>query len=303
MKHLSKRKPLVSVIMPVYNAGDYLVEAIDSIVRQTYQNLELIIVDDASTDNSWKIIRRFKKRYPRKIKTIRLQKNLNRGGDACANLAFQKARGEYIARMDADDISDPQRIEKQVRYMETNKDVIVLGTQAFVINKEGKITGEKLEPVSNDQIRENYFIYHPMIHPSVMIRKSLLPNKPNKENLYRIRYSANNDLLTFFELMQYGRFANLSEKLIYYRIHEKNDSLVNPKEKFFNTLKIRIFAWQHLDYDPTLKAVLTNILQLLVISFMPSRAITFLYMLWRGVAKPADYLTKLKLVFNYSYSQ
>jgi len=140
MRKINKQ-PLVSVIMPVYNAGDFLRPAIKSILKQTYKNFELIIIDDASTDNSWAIIKDFKTKNPRKIITIKLKRNLNKGGDACANVGYRKAKGEFVARMDADDISDPKRLEKQVDYLLKNKDIFMVGTQAWVIDKKGEIIG------------------------------------------------------------------------------------------------------------------------------------------------------------------
>lgn len=283
--------------MPVYNAGYFLVDALDSIVNQTYKNFEVIIIDDASRDGSANIITWYKKRYPKKIRFIKLKRNANRGGDACANIGFARAKGKYIARMDADDIADQRRLEKQVAYLEKHNDVILLGTQAYVINKNGQIIGEKNEPTDHETIKRNYFIYHPIIHPSVMIRKNMLPHT---RYLYKIQYSANNDLLTFFKLLSYGKFANLPEKLMCYRIHGHNDSLVNPKEKFMNTLKIRFYAWKHFGHEPDFQAVLVNILQFAVVMTMPSSVITFLYMFWRGVAKPHFSFLNFRLTADYS---
>lgn len=282
------RNPLVSVIMPVFNAESYLVESIESIIRQTYSNFELIIVDDASTDSSRKIIRKYHRFNKDKIRPVYLTQNQNNGGDACANYGFALSRGKYIARMDADDVSHLERLEKQVAFMEKHKDVIVCGTQGYVIDKFGRINGQKLEPTSNEVIRKNYFIFHPMIHPTVMIRKNMLPKRGF---LYRIKYCANNDLLTFFELLNYGKFANLEEKLIYYRIHGQNDSLVEPKKKFLNTIKIRMYAVRHFGYRPTVMAVLNNIMQLAVIALLPSSLISTLYLLWRGLIKPRDLIS------------
>ncbi|MBI2612148.1 glycosyltransferase family 2 protein [Candidatus Gottesmanbacteria bacterium] len=281
MKNIDKTKPLVSVIMPVFNAEKYLRAAIESILSQTYRNFEFIIVDDASTDSSWEIIRSFKKKNPKMIRAISLKKNLNNGGDACANEGFKMAKGKYIARMDADDIAHPKRLERQVLYMEKNKDIILLGTQAYVIDKDGRVIGNKSEPLEHEAIVSNYFIFHPIIHPSVMIRRSLLPKR---KSLYTIKYNANNDLLTFFKLLRFGRFANLSEKLHYYRIHGKNDSLINPKEKFFNTIRIRLYAWRNLAYKPTPKAIFYNLAQLMITLLFPSSFITSLYMWWRGLS-------------------
>lgn len=298
MKKINLRNnPLVSVIMPVYNAGEFLREAIDSILAQTFKDFEFIIVDDASTDYSWEIIKWFKNQHPKKIRVIRLTKNRNNGGDACANEGYKLARGKFIARMDADDIAHPKRLEKQVKYLQGHQNVILLGTQAYVINRDGNITGEKREPTNHTEIENDYFKYHPIIHPSVIIRRSLLPKR---NYLYKIKYNANNDLLTFFELLNYGKFANLPEKLLYYRIHGGNDSLVDPKRKFANTFKIRMQAWRELGYKPTPVAVALTFIQLLISSTMPEKVITFLYMTWRGLSKPQSVLKAPRFATAYS---
>lgn len=144
--------PLVSVIMPVYNAGGFLVEAIESILHQTYRKFEFIIVDDCSTDGSWKVISRYQRRYPKVIKAIRMKKQLNKGGDASANTAYRMTRGAFIARMDADDIAHPERLEKQVKFLHDNPDVLMVGSQAHVINKSGEVVGDKTVPTSHEEI-------------------------------------------------------------------------------------------------------------------------------------------------------
>jgi glycosyltransferase involved in cell wall biosynthesis len=137
-------KPLVSVVMPVYNAEAYLKDAVESMLYQTYPAIELIIVDDHSTDNSWEILKSYKEQFPTRIKLIRTKKNLNCGGDTCANYGISKAIGKYIARMDADDIAVPNRIEKQVAYLESHPGVTLVGSQAYVINGKGETIGEKM---------------------------------------------------------------------------------------------------------------------------------------------------------------
>src|SRR3989338_10053099 len=282
MKQNRSRKPSVSVIMPVFNAEKFLPEAIESILNQSFRNFEFIIIDDASRDNSWKIIEGYRNKYPAIIRSVRLKVNRNNGGDACANEGFKLARGEFIARMDADDIAHPERLEKQIKYMDKHPGVILLGSQAYVINKDSRITGIKSEPTNHKKIRTDYCIYHPIIHPTVVIRKSLLPYS---NRLYNIKYNANNDLLTFFELLNFGKFANLPEKLLFYRIHGKNDSLINPKGRFFNTIRIRIHAWKHFNYRPSIKALFMNLLQAVIMLTMPSSVVTYLYMSWRGLSK------------------
>jgi glycosyltransferase involved in cell wall biosynthesis len=109
--------------MPVYNAGRFLAPAIESILKQTYKNFELIIVDDASTDNSLEIIKGYKRRFRKRITVVQIARNLNKGGDVCANEGLKYAKGKYIARMDSDDIAHPLRLDKQVEFLENTANI------------------------------------------------------------------------------------------------------------------------------------------------------------------------------------
>ncbi len=280
---ITETKPLVSVIMPVYNAVPFLRQAIDSILGQTYKNFELIIIDDCSTDGSWEMIKKYENKFPRRIKIIRTEKNLNRGGDSCANLGIEIAKGKYIARMDADDISVPERIEKQVRFLEKNPDVFLLGSNAFVIDKTGNIMGEKLEPQTSMAIYKSYLRFHPMIHPSTMFRRLI----EGQKFFYQIKYNANNDYNTFFKLICQGhKFANLKEKLVYYRIHDSNDTFVNIKGKFLNTLRVRLNMVLSFGYKPTLKDILVSAVQTVTLFFLPEKITKTLYLISKGIIKP-----------------
>ncbi len=284
MKKKKSNQPLVSVIMPVYNAADFLEEAIQSIVRQSYIHWELIVVDDASTDSSLKIIEKFKKENALRIRVKRLSKNLNKGGDPAANVGFKMARGKYVARMDADDVAMPERLEKQVRYMEKHKEVFMLGGQAKVIDKKGKVMGVKRVPLTNGEIYEDFFVFNPIIHPTVMIRR----DEVKRQNLYKIKYSANNDFLTFIEFLMKKKIVNLDEELIYYRVHDKNDSYTDIKSRFFNTLRIRLRAVKEYGYKPSLRAVLVTMCQLVVVGLVPGKIALGLYLTAKGIYSPKD---------------
>jgi glycosyltransferase involved in cell wall biosynthesis len=276
------QKPLVSIIMPVYNAEDFLVAAIDSILAQTYKNIEFIIVNDASTDSSKKILNNYKKRFPKLLTIVHLKKNLNCGGDNCANLAIQKASGKYIARMDADDIALPTRIEKQVKFLETHPHATLVGSNAQVIDKSGAIIGEKLEPQTHKDIYHSYFTFHPLIHPTVMIRR-MVGNQPFQ---YQIKYSANNDYYTFFSLLCSGaKFYNLSEKLLKYRIHGKNDTFVQMKKKYLNTLRIRFSMVVKRGYTPSINSIGATIAQGIIMLLLPEALSTKLYLISKGIIK------------------
>lgn len=283
-------QPLVSVIMPAYNATRYIHEAINSILSQTYTNFELIIVDDASKDETKKVIQDYVKKYPGKIKGVFLKVNQNGGGDSCANEGIKLAKGEFIARMDADDIADSHRLEKQVAYLQTHQDVVLLGSNAFVIDEHGLITGEKTEPSTHKEIYKLYGTLHPMIHPTCMIRR-VIGGKPF---FYQTIYKDNRDYYTFFRLLCDGyKFANLPENLLYYRIHGNNYTFVNPKYKFYNTLHIRFEMLRLHGYKPSLSAVFSNITQALIVSVLPEQVLTNLYMLLKGIITPSQLLIRL----------
>lgn len=159
--------PKVTVLMSVYNGEKYLREAIDSILHQTYTNFEFLIIDDASTDTTPEILHQYSD--PR----IRLVKNENNLGlTKSLNKGLALANGEYIARMDADDICMPERFEKQLNYFDRNPETDVLGTGFKIFNANDECTGEKFFPekvTTSDFSQENQ-----LIHGSVMVKKSVI---------------------------------------------------------------------------------------------------------------------------------
>lgn len=290
------KQPLVSVIMPVFNAQDFLAEAIESIVNQTYKNIELIIVDDKSTDNSWQIIKEYQAKYPKIVKPLRLNKRVDSAGNGAANIGFKQAKGEFIARMDADDISLPQRIAKQVCFMKKHPNIILQGTQAYVIDASGKIMGKKNVPISHQEIYKAFGIFHPMIHPSCMIRRKLLPHK---DRIYENKFGVNDDYYTFFKFLNYGQFANLSEPLIKYRIHDKNASLENPREKFINSIRVRTAAIRKFGYKPSVKAMLLTVAQIITVFLLPQRLVVPVYMKIRGINRQPILLARWRFRSKY----
>ena len=285
--------------MPVYNAGKFLKPAINSILFQTYQNFELILVDDASSDSSLTIMKQYKELYPSKIKIIEMGKNLNCGGDRCANEGLKIACGTYIARMDADDIAHKKRLEKQVDYLENNKKVFLLGSNAYVIDRDGKKIGEKNEPATHKDIYNSYFSFHPLIHPTCMMRRKF----KNRNFSYKLSFNANNDYLTFFTLICNGAvFANLPEKLLYYRIHGKNDTFVHMKQKFINTMKIRLQMVSKYGYRPSVRAVVLSVIQTTLFLILPEKILFTMYLASRGIIKkPSLQLTyKSRISLNPS---
>lgn len=269
--------------MPVYNAGKFLTPAITSILTQTYQNIEFIIVDDGSTDGSRKIIQAYKKQHPKKIVVVKAEKKTNAAGNGATNLGLQYAHGDYIARMDADDISLPTRIEKQVAYMESHMGIILVGSEAIIIDNRGKAVGYKHTPSDHDAIYQQYAIVHPVIHPSVMVKRSMLPDPAR---LYAMRFDINDDYYTFFRLFASGRFANIPEPLIKYRVHEHNLSLSDVKKTILNTVAIRLEAVKNLNYQMPAWAFGIMVGQWLMGILLPNAVLRHIYMSLRGMQSP-----------------
>ena len=203
----------VSVVMPVYNARRYLMRAVQSILDQTFTDFEFIIVDDGSTDRSLKIIRDFEKKDGR----IKVISRPNTGIVGALNDGLQAARGDLIARMDADDVALPERFEKQIAYMQENPECVILGTGIFFMDAAGNIVKRCERPPDHETI-EKWLLNGDagaMIHPSVMMRREAF----EKIGGYRQKAKLTEELDLFLRLAQVGRLANLEELLLLYRVH------------------------------------------------------------------------------------
>lgn len=219
---MSQKTPLVTVLMPVYNGEKYLAEAIDSILQQTLSDFVLLIIEGGSKDNSLKIIQEYQD--PR-IRIIHQDKE-KPGVSAAANQGFENAKGKYIARMDCDDVSHPERLQKQVNFMDANSDVGVCGTWIIKQN-EGKLGKVIKFPLTFDEIRATLFYVTPFAQPSVMIRRSML-----QENnlLYSTEFIYGEDFDLWIRCSEYFQLANLPEVLLTYRIRPTSLSRSKKKE-------------------------------------------------------------------------
>lgn len=271
----SRQQPLVSVVMPVYNAAPYLVAAIESILQQTYKHIEFIIVDDQSTDISWEILKAYAKKYPQ-IKIFR--NRTNQKSALTVNKAIAKTTGTFIARMDADDIALPNRLEKQVTYLLSHPATVVVGGQCILIDKNGDRIGEKTFPLTHEEIYKYIFQFCPAQQPTLMIAKDRLPQA---FKYYDHGMTPVEDVELLFKFFPHGKVENLPDVLLQYRIHGKNSSLINVKKSFFLTLISRIRGVLFYGYRPTLAGVLFTIAQTLVVMIFPTRFLLMLYTIMR----------------------
>lgn len=210
--------PLVSVIMSVYNGEKYLVQAIDSILNQTYKNFEFIIIDDCSIDNSSHILQEYAQKNSR-IKIIKKEKNIGiKGFIENLNLGISIAKGKYIARMDQDDVSLPERFQKQVDFLENNPEITLVGAQLNLINEQNKITGEAIAALQHRDIVKRITSQIQLFHPVIMFRKD--------QNIqYREKFLYCEDYDLYLNLITQGKkLANINEKLLHYRILESSIS-------------------------------------------------------------------------------
>lgn len=202
--------PKVSVVMPVYNGGKYLQAAIKSILNQTFTDFEFIIIDDGSTDITKTVLEHHQEIDER----ICVYHQENFGLIASLNKGFQLAKGKYIARMDADDISLPKRLAKQVAFMDANPEIGVCGTWLKTI---GEIAGYVEKYPTDCKIIKTWLLFNSALaHPSVMIRKELFI----KNNLsYNNSHLHCEDYGLWVESSKYFQMANIAEILLFYRYH------------------------------------------------------------------------------------
>jgi hypothetical protein len=209
----------VSVVMPAYNRQDLMPEAIESILGQTFREFELIIVDDCSTDNTLQVAIGYQKRDTR-IRIHHHKKNMGIAG--ARNTGLRLAQGKYIAWMDSDDISMPERIEKQFLFMESHPEIGVLGTAAIVIDTSGKYLGVMDYPLSHPLLLWALCFYDPIINPSAMVRSNLLLASGG----YSTAFSQAEDYEMYARLSRSTQLANLPERLLRLRMHATNTSIM-----------------------------------------------------------------------------
>lgn len=210
--------PQVTVLMSVYNGMPYLPKAIRSILNQNYDKLELLVIEDGSTDGSLQYLQGIMDNR------LRLEINtVNMGMAASLNKGLLLARGAYIARLDADDIALPNRIKTQFDFMEMNKEVELCGSFAQVISENEDELFVWRQAMTPLEIKWKMLFKNPFIHSAVMFRKeTVLRNSIRYENL-----SGTEDYKLWSEILKYGKGVNLDQVLIQYRRHDKSMTVYN----------------------------------------------------------------------------
>ena len=235
-------KPLVSVIMSVYNGEQFLQQAIESILSQTYPNWEFIIIDDASNEATRNILRQYKNDPRFKI----IRQDTNRGLTKNLNQAIEFSKGEFIARMDADDISLSDRFEKQVNFLQQHFETAAVFGLVELIDENGNSSGQwddDIKAITYQRIRRRLPFSNCVAHPSVMMRKDVLQQyKYNEEQVH------SQDWDLWLRMVSDGKIVEkINAPVLLYRIHKNSVTKISNKKSAF--LKM------HKSYKPYLKQV------------------------------------------------
>ncbi|QNS40630.1 glycosyltransferase family 2 protein [Chryseobacterium manosquense] len=254
--------PKLSVILPAYNAEKHIAEAVESILNQTFSDFEFIIIEDHSTDNTLAVLKNYAARDERIILTEKPENKDFKGYVENLNLGLAMAKGKYVARMDADDIALPTRLEKQMNILENNSDIFMVGCSLKLIDEVGNTIGVLDAKQNHNEIVRKFNMENAMFHPALMFRN-------NSKVKYRDKMHATEDFDFYLQHLADGaRFYNIPEYLMDYRILKKSLSrtssrlikmLFLEKAKHFYKEKVSTGSDTYADMnDEDLKKILKN---------------------------------------------
>jgi glycosyltransferase involved in cell wall biosynthesis len=226
----------VTVFVPVFNAEKFLAEAVESILGQTFTDFELLVVDDGSTDRSIEILESFGDRR------IRISRNdRNRGRSYTRNRGIELARGEYLSVLDADDLCEPDRLERQVQFLDAHPNVAAVGSSATYIDENSNAAYICRVPASNDEIHQRIFQSNCFVHSSVTFRRQVLIDIGG----YNPDLQQAEDYELFLRLIAHHRLANIEEPLVQYRIHPDQVSQRELSKQRDLADRVRVAAYKY----------------------------------------------------------
>ncbi len=229
-----KLSPAVSVLMPAFNAGEYLAIAVQSILNQTFADFELIIIDDGSTDESFKSIASIQ---DERVKIIRNRSNL--GIVASRNLGLQAASAPLIACLDADDVALRSRLELQVAAFNSDPDLVLLGSSAYLIDGLGEPFGVMDVPSNESEIRHALYRSNKFVHSTAMFRTNVIRTIGG----YPSKYHLGEDYALWLRVAATYKIANLTTRLVKYRVHSGQISQQSILAMWLSTRLIQQDGW------------------------------------------------------------
>lgn len=242
--------PKVSVILPVFNGEKYIVEAISSILNQSYTNFELIVVNDGSTDHSRHVVASFEDQRIILVENVR-----NRGLVFSLNRGMELACGEFVARMDADDIAHRERLRLQVEYLDTHPSVGLVGTAIRQIDEQGRFLEDLVPPSRHETIKWKFLFETAIFHATIVMRKSLVDTNGG----YNPAFPHVEDTELWSRLLDVTEFANLPDVLYTRRWH--SESVCNSKwaVQFATVSKIRHSSFEKILRHPIDLSTVTSL--------------------------------------------
>ncbi|MBM3256553.1 MAG: glycosyltransferase [Candidatus Moranbacteria bacterium] len=239
------KKPIVSVVMPTYNRIEYLEEAIKSILNQSLKRLELIIVDDGSTDSSIKLIKKYAAKDPR---VVYIYNKKDKGVVGASNLGIRRSKGKYIARMDSDDISLPKRLEKEVNFLENHPEIDACGGWVETMGKKGgKVWHITTDP---DEIKCTMLFCGAVANPTSLVRRSVFFDLGIWYTAYRgIQIAEDYDF--WVRLAEKAKIANIPSVVLLYRWHDTNATTSNNSAQSKRVKHIMLRQLNKLGINPT----------------------------------------------------
>lgn len=245
--------------------ANYIKDSIESILNQTYKNIELIIVDDSTKEDTITSINSFVD--DNRVKIIREKNKM--GFTRALNNGLKAAKGEYIARMDADDISSTDRLEKQLEYLNSHKDVYVLGGNMMIINESGEVVSERKYPKKGLSLQINSIFRSPVAHPTVMFRRLIVEN----QFFYDESFKKAEDTEYWFRLRNNGyKIENIQHNLLNFRIAGDLAKKRNVEHFSYNyKARIKNFSWKYFYVD------IPSIIATKLYLFMPKKIVSLYY--------------------------
>lgn len=222
---MSGRIKNITVLMPAYNCANYIKASVKSILNQTYRDFELLIIDDGSTDNTCEIIESIKD------DRIVYKKTENKGTAAALNYGLSIASGDWIARIDADDLNVPERLEKQIKFLNTNPGYDIVSSWSVYFNDKGRILFPLRTPVNHDDIVMALNLHNPINQSGTIYNKDLIKNE-----VYDESYMLYEDYELFYRIKDKVKFYNIPEFLVYTRMRGNAKSSTMKDEKIFEML-------------------------------------------------------------------
>jgi len=258
---------LITVLMTTFNEPvEYIQQSIESVLNQTYANFELLILDDSSNEDAIQAIDSFKR--DNRVSVVRDKQRM--GFVNALNKGMKMAKGEYIARMDADDICFNDRFEKQINFMQTHSDVDILGGNMKIIDENGIVVSQRQYPCSKLSLKFSTIFRSPVAHPTVMFRRSII----EKNMFYDDLFKKAEDLEFWLRLRNNGfKIANMPEYVLYFRISGDLAKKRNS-EHFSYSFRARSknFSWRYFYLD------IPSILFAKLYSIVPSKITSIYYL-------------------------